>query len=186
MFKQIICCSVLCLCLSGCLKKKSNLNHQIFEQISEETVRKEISSESLQNQEKASNSEAFFYEKKQFTIDDDFAYYVQQQESRLPDIPISLAMQPLPEFFSKNAINNSSKDIVVGYSAFLSYENAVNFYRQEMECFGWECEKQFITYEALFLFKKPGKTCIISIRPYAYDKHKDLKNIKILFFIKFL
>lgn len=100
--------------------------------------------------------------KKENTIDT-----IRLQEAKLSDIPIPLSSRPIPYYFDAQ-----QSAIMLGYNdAVLSLQELVTFYMQEMERLGWEIKEQFYGYESQLRFKKPDRSCIVSIRT-DYVKHR--------------
>jgi len=94
-----------------------------------------------------------------------------QQEARLYDIPILI-----------NAKSEKSHGYKEGscqfiYSVQVPFEDAVQFYTQEMERFGWNSIVTFVENEALLVFEKPSKISSVSIRA-------NKNELSILIFVK--
>ena len=81
-----------------------------------------------------------------------------QQEARLYDIPILINAMP------EESPGYKEDSCQFSYSTQVTFENAIQFYTQEMERFGWNSIVSFIENEALLVFEKPSKISSISIR----------------------
>lgn len=79
-----------------------------------------------------------------------------EQEARLFDIPLLIDAQPVFDQNTRNSFHYTSK---------LNYEKIVQFYREEMDRFGWHVCSEFDGVEKLFVFDKPLKQTAISLRP---------------------
>jgi hypothetical protein len=92
------------------------------------------------------------------------------QEAKLFDVPVLI--DAVPEKLSEP--DESEITMTVRYRAKSALPDAVEFYEQEMERYGWNLWNSFITQEALLIFEKPSKICAILIKPY-----KDQINVTI-------
>ena len=98
-------------------------------------------------------------------------------EALLVDIPIPV----IAKVESASCDNEGS--IKFTYNSTLSCNELSNFYKEEMERLGWKQESSFIGNEILFCFKKPSKSCIVSMRPTKNSWEKS-KSIKVSLFIE--
>ncbi len=96
-------------------------------------------------------------------------------QARLFDIPI---------LFDAQLVCSSDQDEIyyLEYKILLSHEQVMNFYKDEMESFGWLQQMNYSADEALMLFKKAGRSCVISLRPVKKDWQHS-KEIKIILVI---
>lgn len=87
-------------------------------------------------------------------------------EARLIDIPFPFDVSPVElELFSKNSDIRAQN--VIEFITTLSREQLGEFYRTETERLGWKELSIFETAnESLYIFEKPFKYCIITIRAY--------------------
>ncbi len=85
---------------------------------------------------------------------------IRLQEAKMSDLPIPISSKPIPEYFDP-----TSSVTMLGYKdKDLSAGDIKTFYICEMERLGWEIKEQFDGYESQLRFKKPNRTCMISIR----------------------
>jgi hypothetical protein len=88
---------------------------------------------------------------------------IQEQEAKLVDLPIPLNALPNPRFFTHEEIHSSHA--MLGYVLHaISSNDVAEFYIHEMERLGWQQIMHFEGVEQQFIFSKPGKVCVISIR----------------------
>jgi len=99
-------------------------------------------------------------------------------EARLVDIPIPVVAK------IESASSDNEGAIKFTYSSTLSHEELSDFYKDEMERLGWRWEEEasFMGNEILFSFKKPYKSCIVSMRPTKNSWEKS-KSIKVCLFL---
>lgn len=83
------------------------------------------------------------------------------QEAKQADIPIPLSAKPLSHHYYVDADR-----VMLGYrDTTLSSEDLISYYEQEMERLGWRSIFAVMGTEAVLQFEKPGRLCIVSIRP---------------------
>jgi len=87
----------------------------------------------------------------------------QELEARLLDVPIPLRAEPIVDFFQKEA-GDTTQATVFGYTTDMPVEEAMRFYRQEMERNGWNCLSEVRGTESLASYTKPGRLCSIATR----------------------
>jgi hypothetical protein len=86
------------------------------------------------------------------------------------DMPI-----PLQAVEKKNNYYQALPNVYfTGYTVALERDDLVDFYKKQMELFGWHCWWHIDGLEALMLFEKPHKHCAISIRPSSSRKKQDI------------
>lgn len=89
-------------------------------------------------------------------------------EAKLIDIPLPFGLEPIECF---TCIDNKNNKVIIGYYAkFDSQQELKMFYKKEMECLGWQERNCFEGKELLLIFDRPGKMCIVSIRPEKNEK----------------
>ncbi len=81
----------------------------------------------------------------------------QEYEARCEDIFIPLAVVA-----GGYEVDPSQAHITLHYYSALSQQELIALYTCEMERLGWECEHQFTGHEAIVLFKRPHKICMVS------------------------
>jgi len=94
-----------------------------------------------------------------------------QQEAKLYDVPILIDAQPDDTNKQPDSLSQ------VSFFANVDFAEAILFYEQEMERFGWNLLGSFIEDEALLVFDKPTKMCSVSIRP-------SKKHVRVVIFLK--
>lgn len=82
-----------------------------------------------------------------------------EDRARLSDIPFIIGSKPW--YLSNNNLNNQ---IIIQYNTQLSYDSIIDFYKTQMDYFGWQERGSFIAQESCLIFKKPTKQSIILIR----------------------
>jgi len=82
-----------------------------------------------------------------------------QQEAKLHDIPILIDACPESNRKEQNSLSQ------ISYISHINMVDAITFYEQEMERFGWNLLTLCRDDEALLIFDKPTKMCSISFRP---------------------
>lgn len=83
------------------------------------------------------------------------------QEAKQADIPIPLSAKPLSHYYYVDADR-----VMLGYrDSILSTADLISYYEQEMERLGWRSIFAVKGIEAVLQFEKPGRLCIVSIRP---------------------
>ncbi len=85
------------------------------------------------------------------------------------DVPI-----PLQAVEKKNYYQAQPNLYSIGYTVALERTDLVDFYRKQMELFGWHCWWETDGLESLLLFEKPHKQCAISIRQSSSRKKQDI------------
>ncbi len=85
------------------------------------------------------------------------------------DVPI-----PLQAVEKKNYYQAQPNVYSIGYTVALERTDLIDFYKKQMELFGWHCWWQINGLEALMLFEKPHKHCAVSIRPSSSRKKQDI------------
>ncbi|HML19807.1 MAG TPA: hypothetical protein PKD74_04495 [Candidatus Dependentiae bacterium] len=83
-------------------------------------------------------------------------------EARLPDVPIPVASDPIPDFFVERENTN---DIVLGYITGNSCDRLSSFFRTEFVQLGWKIVAESSHVESLLIVEKPDRICTVSIRP---------------------
>lgn len=98
------------------------------------------------------------------------------QEAKLFDVPVLIDARPE----KLTQLEEAEEVASVSYTAHISLTEAIDFYEQEMERYGWNLWHSLISQEALLVFEKPSKICTVSLRPYKnqikvviYSKSKD-------------
>ena len=112
----------------------------------------------------------------------DLGTIIQLHEAKLSDVPIPLNAEPLKECFS---ISDSNKKIILGYICDGHSTHMVKFYNDQMERLGWESVASFNGCETLMIFKKPFRTCAISIRMYSHKHNRKQEHTKVIVFTQF-
>jgi len=85
------------------------------------------------------------------------------------DVPI-----PLQAVEKKNYYQAQPNVYSIGYTVALERTDLIDFYKKQMELFGWHCWWQINGFETLMLFEKPHKHCAVSIRPSSSRKKQDI------------
>ena len=94
--------------------------------------------------------------------------HARQCEAKLIDIPVPIAAK------IESAMVDAQGNKMLTYSSGFSYEELGDYYKGEMERFGWRKQYSFEGNELLFSFEKPNRTSIVSIYPIKrmYKKSK--------------
>lgn len=88
-------------------------------------------------------------------------------QAKLFDIPM-----PMQAVIQSDEINDNNNGISLYYVIPCHELSLIQFYQREMELFGWQhLIENFSKKEALLVFEKPNKICVISIR-----QTKDVRN----------
>ncbi len=90
------------------------------------------------------------------------------QEAKFSDIPSPLNAVPLTPYYQAEEGN-----ALFAYSSVLSVDELMRFYAHEMERLGWRMAFAFSGYESMLQFEKPGRVCIVSIRPQRQPSHTE-------------
>lgn len=138
-------CAALCFLLSGCVRQSKVL---------------------IQNKPISACDGSDFDVKEDLKVDRDVVLC----EVALAEIPQPLSSRPLAECFAYND-SDTDKTVIGAYESCLSVNDLATFYVQQMEYFGWFLGASFIGREQLFQFERPGKLCIISLRPVQDRTH---------------
>ena len=101
---------------------------------------------------------------------------IAEQEAKLMDVPIPLDARPLVSYFDES----DEKGCSLGYTSDTSQEEVAFFYTQEMERLGWLQTVACETVESILIFEKPGRFCIVSLRPAS--RFTGSKRLTILLF----
>lgn len=80
--------------------------------------------------------------------------FVHMCEARLSDVPIVLNAKII-----KKEISSTS----YAYYSYLTFNNIISFYRNEMERFGWQLMAQNEASQTMLVFEKPSKVCTIML-----------------------
>ena len=80
---------------------------------------------------------------------------IQECEARLSDIPIHLNRRPIEKSISETSF---------AYFSLQSLKELSDYYLYEMERLGWDLIGQSKSDELLFVFRKPHKIAVISLR----------------------
>lgn len=99
----------------------------------------------------------------------------QQFEAQLIDIPIPVMVKPI------GADQDADRGVRLVYQSDLLTCQLQIFFMQEMERFGWQLAAQFEGQELLLHFKKPGRFCTVSVRPFKKGWWNSKKVELILF-----
>lgn len=86
---------------------------------------------------------------------------VQCIEARCVDIVVPIQAKPIENY----CMQDGRGSICLAYDIQLPVEELLTFFSREMERVGWSEEIACNGVESLLLYKKPGKVCIISVRP---------------------
>ena len=106
---------------------------------------------------------------KRKTVRAEYAYS-QEQEAKLLDIPLPLAIEPLKAYAA--ASEHAVDTVMLGYASTDDTETLMQFYTVEMERLGWQQSGSFDGYEQLLCFTKPSRQCVVSLRPHKGGRHK--------------
>lgn len=98
-------------------------------------------------------------------------------EALLVDVPIPVIAKV------ESASCDGHGVIKFTYNSTLSHKELFDFYNREMERSGWQQETSFVGNEILLCFKKPSKSCIVSMRPTKNTWEKS-KHIKVSLFLE--
>jgi hypothetical protein len=101
-------------------------------------------------------------------------------QAKLYDIPFPLSLDLV--FASQPTAEQQAQQIVLGYKTTLNLNQIAQFYAIEMELLGWKLTKAFKDSEYLFIFKKPQKTCAISMRVQTNKKNAVIGTMFTLFY----
>ncbi len=82
-------------------------------------------------------------------------------EAKLPDIPIPVASDPIPDFFVEREDTN---DIVLGYITEQDPVRLMTFFKAEFVQLGWKILAESHHIESLLIVEKPDRICTVSIR----------------------
>jgi hypothetical protein len=82
-------------------------------------------------------------------------------EAKLPDIPIPVACEPIPEFFVERG---ETRDIVLGYMTGMTSERLLDFFRTGFVQLGWKIVAESCCIESLLILEKPDRICTVNIR----------------------
>lgn len=143
---------LVCLFLSGC--KEKNISR-----ISNTKQNNAQKSECINDRARSCN--------KEIDVDNGELVLVNTDSVWAADIPV-----PLQAIEKKNYYEATPASYCVGYVAPLDRDILVDFYKEQMELFGWQCWWQTDGLESLLLFEKPYKQCVVSIRPSAKNKQE--------------
>ncbi len=89
--------------------------------------------------------------------------YIRQQEAKLTDIPLAIALEPIADYCKPQP--ESPEAIMLGYeSTMLSFEDLVAFYDGVMIQNEWWPASRVEGHECVLHFEKPNRVCIVSIR----------------------
>ncbi len=83
---------------------------------------------------------------------------ITQCEAQLIDIPIPIMVTPLGLSYG------TAGGVLLNYTSSVSAAVLRDFYKEEMERFGWEQVASFEAQEILLHYKKQGRFCNVSIR----------------------
>ena len=111
-------------------------------------------------------------------------YSSSKQNAALTNDIIQARLSDIPTLFDAQLIRSSDHNGVyyLEYKTALPYQQVMNFYKDEMESCGWLQQMSHSADEVLMLFKKAGRSCIISLRPVKKDWQRS-KEIKIILVI---
>src|SRR3989337_3815991 len=92
--------------------------------------------------------------------------FFKEQEARFSDLPIPLNIQLLRESDRQIAVDSNSKNsgLLLRFKTSETGEKIQNFYKQEMEHWGWKLESSYEGEESFYYFKKPTRWCCVLIR----------------------
>ena len=169
-------CGMLCIMLPSCgpfskkkvkEKKLSDDTRSVFFPLSEEYIRNDVrsqyaSKEGGENKSRSVSQDGKKMSRKQKKIA--ACERARQQEARLADIPIPLNVEPLSNFFQHD-LDATTRHASLGYHTDMSAAQVNNFFKREMERYGWQCMSDVSGPELFASFVKPEKFCAISIRP---------------------
>ncbi len=129
-------------------------------------------------------------------FDDHYTQQVEQEQSVLPyqtsglnqeyfqaklaDIPFPLSIEL--RFASQPTADQNAQHIELGYKTPMKMDQVAEFYTEEMEMLGWKLNRAFQDNEYLFIFKKPQKTCAISMRKQTNKKEAEIGTLFTLFY----
>lgn len=83
-------------------------------------------------------------------------------QAKLADIAVPFSTNIV--FAYQAHSHNQSKGICAGFETTLTTQSISSFYEREMELMGWTKRASFESYESVFVFEKPNKTCVITMR----------------------
>lgn len=95
-------------------------------------------------------------------------------QAKLTDIPIPFETSQV--FACEADLDMGAKGICAEFESSLSCEDICAFYESEMELLGWQKKHAWVSHETCFLFGRPHKNCVISIRSRSDKKGKNIKS----------
>lgn len=91
-----------------------------------------------------------------------------EQEAQLVDVPVPIGAQAVSADAQEGLFSSTS---MLTYTTQQVPDRLAEFYRQEMERLGWQHGARFNGAEQLLYFEKPGRFCVVSIRPAVKKGH---------------
>jgi hypothetical protein len=82
-----------------------------------------------------------------------------EEKAGLLDIPFPLTVVPWKIPSKNTAI------LIIKYHINSSFSELCDFYRAQMDYWGWEEKNLFLADESCFVFEKPSRQCIVIMRP---------------------
>jgi len=163
-------CFILLGLLSSCGPKKTVVNKQIdlFGDVTELEAKKQEFFAMGPVDQKSQDGSKLVKKKIKKLFLTDMKELIHLQEAKLVDVPIPLNSKPIIDFFMPDTTKH---EIALGYISGMFLEDATQFYIQEMERLGWQNLAYFSNCESLLNFVKPGKICVVSIRPSDHQDH---------------
>lgn len=158
--------------LSGCggLKKNSpainNQNTPIFE---DEDPKKFVTNKKIQDSQLSIANNSHFDSLSSENV-----------QAALADIPLPFSTKMNFAYHAQSS--DSAKKICAGFNSPLSVQDIALFYEREMELFGWIKRSSFTSFETLFVFEKPHKQCVVTVRQ-SHDKKSKIKGTHITIFV---
>ena len=91
-----------------------------------------------------------------------------ENEALLTDIPFPMGVQFLEEYYREPLSEQNS--FVVGFIGDITQETVKEFYRYEMELYGWRLAYSIEGFESVLVYEKPKRTGILVLRPLNTSK----------------
>lgn len=83
-------------------------------------------------------------------------------EAKLADIPFSLGLVPIHEFFE--SLSMEAENIVLAYVSNQSISELTTFYIEQMPLFDWQKKFDVASIEQILVFEKADRLCVIQLK----------------------
>ena len=109
--------------------------------------------------------------------------FIRLKEAKYSDIPLPVGFRVIEPKKESLSLSNENSDFIC-YQVNMSIEQVLDYYRANMESFGWLIDDLSCSQEGLLFCNKRSKCCVVSVRDDLKNVGSSIPNCYVYLFIK--